>query len=234
MFTKATIISALAGLAAAAPTARATDTNVFQIVALHSTSPIQGAGINANGYSFFTGKPTSADCPSYIEGLDCSSCKSSHTLSPNIHSLFLTQFTVGNQTLLDFNPAGPSASLYASVPGGQQIFVRADGSLGYTTPHSASIPEGAALAPFQCTSLPFNPSFLQYNKHNLTSTDTPQAQAGSVGVLTFKDIGFNACPVSENVYQIFARAVSAETQVGCIDITMGTAEVDEKNASYQY
>lgn len=66
--------------------------------------------------------------------------------------------------------------------------------------------------------------------------DNPQPSDGTVGTVSFDSSSFSACPVSgeENVYQIFAAAVSPETQVNCIGINMATAEIDGSAAPYQY
>lgn len=49
--------------------------------------------------------------------------------------------------------AGTTAGLSVNVPGGQQLYVRSDGSIGYTQAHSASVPTGALRSGFKYTSL---------------------------------------------------------------------------------
>ncbi|OTA59230.1 hypothetical protein K449DRAFT_112216 [Hypoxylon sp. EC38] len=89
-----------------------------------------GDAINASGGKFFVHRNTSAYCPSGIDGLDCSAYPGSKTV-----------FIGGNDTL----------SLDVAVPGGQQVYVAADGSLSYTTAHSAALPEGAIATGFSRT-----------------------------------------------------------------------------------
>ena len=83
MYTKAALISALAGLAIAAPAHVATyrptaDPNTFTIIASHSLSPVQGAGVSANGGSFYLNKGSGTYCPS--PPVDCSYCTYLHFL----------------------------------------------------------------------------------------------------------------------------------------------------------
>ncbi|KAI2621497.1 hypothetical protein GGS26DRAFT_266140 [Hypomontagnella submonticulosa] len=86
-----------------------------------------GDAISANGGKFYVHKETSAYCPGDVEGLDCSVYPGSKTV-----------FTGGNNTLF----------LSVGVPGGQQVYVAADGSLSYTIPHSGALPEGANATGF--------------------------------------------------------------------------------------
>ncbi|KAI1379549.1 hypothetical protein F4677DRAFT_464806 [Hypoxylon crocopeplum] len=86
-----------------------------------------GDAINASSGKFYVHKDTSAYCPSEVDGLDCSLYPGSRTV-----------FSGGNNTL----------SLDVGVPGGQQVYVAADGSLSYTTAHSAALPEGAIATGF--------------------------------------------------------------------------------------
>lgn len=75
MFTKSTTISALAGLAAAAPThpTPAPSPNIFSVTINRSGSPIQFAGVSAKGYSFNVNNGTGTFCPSGVT--DCSTGK---------------------------------------------------------------------------------------------------------------------------------------------------------------
>ncbi|KAI1386689.1 uncharacterized protein F4822DRAFT_324298 [Hypoxylon trugodes] len=87
-----------------------------------------GDAINASGGKFYVNKDTSAYCPDGIEGLDCTAYPGSKTV-----------FVGGNNTL----------SLDVGVPGGQQVYIAPDGSLSYTTAHSAAIPEGSIVTGFE-------------------------------------------------------------------------------------
>ncbi|KAL5328475.1 hypothetical protein ACEPPN_001974 [Leptodophora sp. 'Broadleaf-Isolate-01'] len=190
MFTKSTTISALAGLAAAAPThpTPAPSPNIFSVTINRSGSPIQFAGVSAKGYSFNVNNGTGTFCPSGVT--DCS--------------------TVGNTTVFAYNPNSQTLSMDAVVPGSQRAFVRKDGSLGFTVPHSGAILEGASTGPFQFT---------------------PQETDGTVGKLLFATRGFNACKTGEkgfsgqDAYQLYALAVGSEAQLekACVDVGFATA-----------
>jgi len=97
------------------------------------------------------------------------------------------------------------------VPGGQQVYVAADGALGFTGPHSAYIPAGAATTPFKFT---------------------PAAAGQAVGELEFNGNGFEACPVANatSVYQVYAVAVEGNTQTGCTGFDFATVAVTGENA----
>ncbi|KAI0012655.1 hypothetical protein F4779DRAFT_567473 [Xylariaceae sp. FL0662B] len=86
-----------------------------------------GEGINASGGKFWINKDAAAYCPGSIDGLDCSAYPGSKTV-----------FAGGNGTL----------SLDVAVPGGQQVYIAPDGSLSYTVPHSAQMPEGSITTGF--------------------------------------------------------------------------------------
>ena len=70
MFTKITIIAALAGLSSAVPTKRFT--NNFQAVTLATGTPVQFGPLSASGERIFINKETATDCPA--ETVDCSTC----------------------------------------------------------------------------------------------------------------------------------------------------------------
>lgn len=103
----------LTTMAAVLP-ATATSTGEFSGLAVRSGSPIHLSAINANGYNFWLGKPTSTYCPPEV--------------SPNCPS--------GNSTL--FSSGNSSLGLSVEVPGGQLAYVAADGAFGYTVPHGES------------------------------------------------------------------------------------------------
>ena len=76
MFTKATIVSALAAFAAAMPTVRDGNPNTFDAVSTHSGDQnVHLRTINASGSRFYLNKPTTAFCPQGVANLDCSKCK---------------------------------------------------------------------------------------------------------------------------------------------------------------
>ncbi|KAG4413622.1 hypothetical protein IFR04_013244 [Cadophora malorum] len=193
MYTKAALISALAGLAIAAPAPVATypstaDPNTFTIIASHSLSPVQGAGVSANGGSFYLNKGSGTYCPS--PPVDCSYYNTTATVFG---------YTTTTQTLF----------MGAVVPGGQRVFVRSDGSLGFTQAHSAALPDDAYTSPFEYT---------------------PQTSEGSTGTLTFEGKSFSACPdgtfgpSGRAVYKLYADAVKPEERAeDCIGVGFATA-----------
>ncbi|KAI1647920.1 uncharacterized protein F4817DRAFT_315461 [Daldinia loculata] len=87
-----------------------------------------GDAINASGGKFYVNKNTSAYCPGDVANLDCSLYPGSKTV-----------FAGGNNTLF----------LSVGVPGGQQVYIAADGSLSYTVPHSGALPEGSVSTGFE-------------------------------------------------------------------------------------
>lgn len=96
------------------------------------------------------------------------------------------------------------------VPGGQEVYVAADGALGYTIPHSAALPEGALTTPFKFT---------------------PAAAGQAVGELEFNGNGFEACPVANSTWlQVYAVAVDGNTQTGCTGFDFATVAYTGENA----
>ncbi|KAF2650941.1 hypothetical protein K491DRAFT_696843 [Lophiostoma macrostomum CBS 122681] len=94
----------------------------FNVMAARSGSPIHFNSLTARGNKFYLGGgPPSSYCPPQV-GTSC---------------------PVGNTTTL----AGGDGylSLGVMVPGGQQAYIDADGSLSYTIEHSAYVPSGAIL-----------------------------------------------------------------------------------------
>lgn len=200
MFTKTALLSAVAGLAAAVP-ARREITSTFQIVTIHSGSDIQARTVSAYQEGFYLGRPTQSYCPAGVLGLDCANCTLFSFLS------YRSELTlpVGNQTALTTGYNG-GLSMATSVPGGQQIYIAADGAVGYTIPHSGALPTGAQTTGF---------------------TYTPQTESGTVGKLTFQNSSWYACPTGETdpaagtVYKIYAAAVSGQRD-DCIGAALGT------------
>ncbi|KAI2607104.1 uncharacterized protein GGS25DRAFT_319008 [Hypoxylon fragiforme] len=132
-----------------------------------------GDSINASGGKFYVNKNTSAYCPSGVENLDCSAYPGTKTV-----------FRGGNDTMF----------LDAAVPGGQQVYVAADGSLSYTVPHSGALPEGASATGFQ------------RERSESFGAPVTLSQAGKAWLM---------CPVSEGeprerTYQIFVDHTDLE------------------------
>lgn len=97
------------------------------------------------------------------------------------------------------------------VPGGQQVFVAPDGSVGYTAAHSHAIPDGGITAGFAYT---------------------PPAEPNTVGELT-GPAGFVACPTGDaGVFQVKTAIDGADT-AGCTGFAAGATPFDGVGA-WQY
>ncbi|KAF2687811.1 hypothetical protein K458DRAFT_294210 [Lentithecium fluviatile CBS 122367] len=95
----------------------------FGVMATRSASPIHFLPLNANGGKFYLGGTPSSFCPPQVGDV----CKA----------------YPGNSTVL----AGGDGTLGLAVivPGGQRAYIAPDGSMSYTVPHSAYIPEGSIV-----------------------------------------------------------------------------------------
>lgn len=107
------------------------------------------------------------------------------------------------------------------VPGGQQIFVRTDGSLGYTQAHSSSYPPGAILG------------------GELTYSKDEGAAFGYLGTSAFGAKGFMACPTDDQDYQVFASISNATPSKGdlaaCLGFSALTSDhTDSSKGAWQY
>jgi hypothetical protein len=128
MYTKTFLTILLAALATATPTnsRRAEETDKFVIVSSHSgDTSVHLRSVNANNYYFYLGKVTSTNCVPQ-EGLDCS-----------IINSVTTAFTFDSRT---------ETPQFDEIVGGQDIFINANGSIGYTEPGS-ELPEGGFNGP---------------------------------------------------------------------------------------
>ncbi|KAI5206747.1 hypothetical protein E4T39_02271 [Aureobasidium subglaciale] len=161
---------------------RAAPTGAFGGVAIHSGSEIQYASVNAAGSQFWLQKDTATFCPE-ISGLVC----------PNTTA---TQFLGGDNTL----------SLDTTVPGGQQVYVAADGRLSFTVAHSASTGEGSSVTGF---------SLAQEGQH-----------------IQFNGSDFLACPV-DDAYAVFAAAAVKDAAEDCVGFAFRVAE-STGPAAWQY
>lgn len=109
----------------------------------------------------------------------------------------------------------------ARVPGGQAIYVRSDGSFGFTQAHSARYPAGALIG------------------GDLTYSKTDGAQLGSLGTRAFGATGFMACPTEDQGYQVFAaigNATAPESDLAaCLGFDALTVdETDSERGAWQY
>ncbi|MCJ1390989.1 hypothetical protein MMC18_003850 [Xylographa bjoerkii] len=134
----------------------------FTIIAAHSASPIHLQPVNAVNQSFFIGVAPSSYCP-----------------KPSVEHC-----PAGTTTTVAVN--GGAAFLAVEVPGGQQIYVQTNGALGFTAPHSASIPTGAYITGFAL----------------IPGTD---GGLGDFGFSNAAGQGFLACPTTPTsaLYQVF-------------------------------
>ncbi|KAH0349346.1 hypothetical protein KCU81_g2962, partial [Aureobasidium melanogenum] len=127
---KFTITNTIGLLAAASSTlaapleARHDPAKPFTLDISFSNSPLSGP-IQASGGSFWIGKNASTSCPSNVNP-----CPAGNS----------TSFTSSGNGLLYLN---------TEVPGGQQVYIRPDGLLTYTQPHSASAPSGSTFSGFE-------------------------------------------------------------------------------------
>ncbi|KAF7168147.1 hypothetical protein CNMCM6106_003452 [Aspergillus hiratsukae] len=115
---KLTTVLSLAPLLGAA-TAQDQQGQPFTLNIRWSNSPLTGP-VNANGGSFYTGKPTTVVCPENVPEADC----------PPVNTT-------------SFVAQGSKLFLNAAVPGGQQVYISPSGRLTYTLPHSGYIPYGS-------------------------------------------------------------------------------------------
>ncbi|KAG4412654.1 hypothetical protein IFR04_014195 [Cadophora malorum] len=95
-----------------------TTAQVFTLKTFNPGAPLNGQKIHASGQAFYLGLDgPNTYCPSKVD--------------PNCPS--------PTDTIV----AGALSAMWVEVPGGQQTFVRSEGSIGYTQAHSTSVPAGA-------------------------------------------------------------------------------------------
>lgn len=170
--------AAMAAPTAIQPVARQAHTSAyFTVISQRSASPIHFQNMNARGGSFYLGgKGPSSYCPSEVVGAE--NCPPGDT----------TTFAGGDNTL----------SLGVVVPGGQQVYVRPDGSLGYTTAHSASMPPGSTVTGF---------------------SRTPAPNSDQFGYLNW-DCGFLACPGSaDDGWKVYGKLDNVTFSDECLSFS---------------
>lgn len=101
------------------------------------------------------------------------------------------------------------------------IYVRKDGSLGYTQAHSALYPEGAIVG------------------GGLTYFKSENSQIGTLGTRAFGATGFMACPTLDHGYQVFAAISNATAPEGDLAACLGfdalaTEGADKSRGAWQY
>lgn len=155
----------------------------FVVTSSRSTSPIHLLPVNARGGKFYIGAgPPSSYCPA--ETIGAANCPPGNE----------TVFAGGDKTL----------SLGVVVPGGEQVYVAADGALSYTQAHSAYIPDGSVTDQFSIT---------------------PGTNGNILGTLNF-ETGFVACPVggTGTGYQVYGQVQGFEASSECLSFTALTGK----------
>ncbi|KAL3435546.1 hypothetical protein BDV09DRAFT_167254 [Aspergillus tetrazonus] len=169
-------------LAAAAPTSLpngAEQPAAFTVMAARSASPIHFLPLTASGQSFWLGGNTTTYCP----------------LPSNCPP--------GNTTVL----AGNGGSLSVVVPGGQQIYVDPTGALRFTQAHSAYIPPGSSLGPFEYIPGPEGSVFGHYMYSGWGAS------------------GFMACPTEDNRWKVFGALGNATVPSGDVEDCLGFSAI---------
>ncbi|KAG8627547.1 hypothetical protein KVT40_005030 [Elsinoe batatas] len=191
ILTTTTILSLLP-LALALPTpqdAPATAPQTFAGIAIRSASPIQYATVNAISLALYLQRPTTTYCPS-IPGLTCPS---------NPSTLFVGPSEYG------------TLSLKTTVPGGQQVYIAADGRAKFTQAHSANTGVGSTVTGFSVKD----------------------------GGLQWQGNDFVACPASEaegGGYAVFAAAVNGtgSSGEGCLGFKFRVEKPGTAEGAWQY
>lgn len=149
-------------------------THPYLMKALNSpVAALNGQTINACDFMFHVGGKTCTYCPSEV-GPACGS--------------------VTNTTKID--PGG--GAMDAEVPGGQQVYIEAQGLYGYTEAHSANVPPGATVG-----------GTLAYE--------------GGYVVNTLGD-GWLACPNSAGQYIIVAQRPGVLYAATCVTLNIATKD----------
>ncbi|KAL2069975.1 hypothetical protein VTL71DRAFT_14655 [Oculimacula yallundae] len=209
MFPKATIISALVGLAVAAPASQTKSGLIssyeFQGIAIKSGDvTIQSHLIEASAGNLNINNGTTTACPA-------SDCSASTDES--------------DKTVFIYDIATKQVSLATSGTGFQIVFVRPDGSLGFSEAHSGGSRDARTGEPLEGYVSPFD--------------FAPPYSGDTNGHLTFEGKPFLACPTGDEKrsYVIHTEAVnySEEKNHGsnCQPIGFYTNEYSGKTA-FQY
>lgn len=173
------LLASLPFLAAAAPAP--VSSGPISLIAARSASPIHLAPINAAGQAFWIGKKTSSYCPLNLP----TSCPKGTSTVIGVYG------DVAHPGTAYLSKSFPSIWLYHSfknscnedwtlldvlVPGGQRMYIRPNGALGYTQAHSGSIPTGSTVTGF---------------------TYTPGIKFGTFGINLPGAAGLLACPTGK-------------------------------------
>ncbi|ORX92628.1 hypothetical protein BCR34DRAFT_629481 [Clohesyomyces aquaticus] len=170
-------------LAFSALVASAAAQDYFTAVSARSASPVHLLPLNANGGKFILGGEPSSYCPEQVK--DACPAGTSTVLAGGYGTL----------------------SLGVVVPGGQQVYVAPDGSLSYTQPHSAYIPEGSVRVGW-----------------------SREAQTDNViGFLNFVS-GLIACPVAGKPWQVYGKLPGLTFDSACLGFNALTINGTEAGA----
>jgi hypothetical protein len=223
------LIFALSSIVSAAPAPQATSTCTeeaaattsaapitlptapYGVMSIRSGSPVHLLPMQARGQNFYLGgspatycpQPPVTECPS---GLD--------TVFAGLGALVGFHYFHGPGQILIIGQD-------VLVPGGQLIYVRRDGSLGFTQAHSASYPTGAIIG------------------GHLNFVMSEGAQVGTLGTQAFGAKGFMACPTENQGYQVFAAMSNATAPGGDLAACLGFEaltidEADPTRGAWQY
>jgi hypothetical protein len=179
-------------LAASAPTQR--DTGSFTVISGDGYPPVAHKPVQATGERFWLGGEPGTYCPTVV--------------NPYCPPGKVTAF------------AGPYA-LSVLVPGGQQIYVAPSGALSFTQAHSAFIPTGSAIGPFDYTA-----EGRPFGQYTFTGWDAD---------------GFMGCPDNSDgpkTWQVFANIQNATVPTGdiddCFPFEANTLPFNQGPAAWQY
>jgi len=169
-------ITTLAALAAASPLAKRQSIGYELKVAIPADT-----AINANGAAFWTGKKTKTFCAEQPSS-ECGGF-------PNVTTIYVD--------------SSGGASMYAEVPGGQDIYIAPSGALSFTEPHTEGVfPTGSITTGFSIVADGERLLFKQ------SSTKSPGwALCGTEGQV-FALIPGAECAEPKTVIGIFAEGVS--------------------------
>ncbi|RDL30159.1 uncharacterized protein BP5553_10437 [Venustampulla echinocandica] len=165
------------------------DYHIYPTVKLDG-SPLDKALINANNGELYIGKPTTAECQ---EAYPCD--------------------TLSNATAIIVSNNGAGAAMDVYVPGGQILYVRKTGELGYTAAHAQNVPSDATQKGFM--RVEFFPS-----------------DKSAYAAVIFHGEAFLACPLGEEgVYRVHAFA---DSRTDCTKIEIQAVDSGSEPHAYQY
>ena len=121
---------------------------VFTLKTFNPGAPLNGQKIHASGQAFYLGLdgpntycPSKVDpnCPSPTDTIVAGALSAMWVRIP----LLPLSYSQNSKWLTQQDEPDADKLIQVEVPGGQQTFVRSEGSIGYTQAHSTSVPAGA-------------------------------------------------------------------------------------------